>query len=118
VPCRHSFDFVLLWYLSLCTVDRRLKIGLPSRTFGGFFYDRALGRPVTLDIGFGPFKTRLLGPTEEIIAKRKEENELVDLSSPLTVLVVLTSGAVQLVGKVSGVSTKESSNHGIKCMHV
>jgi hypothetical protein len=78
-------------------------VGYPSRTFGGFFYDRALGRPVTLDIGFGPFKQRLLGPSDEVLATKKEE-ELVDLSSPLTLLVVLTSGTVQLIGKAALVS--------------
>jgi len=78
-------------------------IGIPSRTFGGFFYDRALGRPVTFDVGFGPFKSRLLGPSDEVLEANKGE-ELVDLSNPLTLLVVLTSGSVQLLGKAAGVS--------------
>lgn len=79
------------------------KVGIPSRTFGGFFYDRALGRPVTLDIGFGPLKSRILGPSDEVLAEQKEKEELVDLSSPVTLLVVLTSGTVNIVGKTAGV---------------
>ena len=76
------------------------QVGYPSRTFGGFFYDRALGRPVTLDIGFGPFKTRLIGPPDEVLEAKREE-ELVDLSSPVTLLIVLSSGTVRLVGKTA-----------------
>jgi hypothetical protein len=37
-------------------------IGFPCRLLGGFSYDRALGKPVTLDVGISPFKTRLVGP--------------------------------------------------------
>ncbi|CAB9516896.1 expressed unknown protein [Seminavis robusta] len=95
--------FILVGSTKLLTVIITyfdLLVGYPSRTFGGFFYDRALGRPVTLDIGFGPFKTRLLGPTDEVLEAQKEE-ELVDLSSPLTLLIVLTSGTVRLVGKTA-----------------
>lgn len=82
-----------------------LLLGWPSRTFGGFFYDRSLGRPVTLDIGIGPLKTRVVGPSDEVLAKKKEEEvELVDLSSPVTVLVVLLSGSVYVFGRITGVS--------------
>lgn len=80
------------------------QVGIPSRTFGGFFYDRALGRPVTLDIGFGPFKSRVIGPSDEALEQQKKEEELVDLSSPVTLLVVLTSGTVNFVGQAAGVS--------------
>lgn len=79
------------------------KVGFPSRTFGGFFYDRALGRPVTLDIGFGPLKSRILGPSDELLEQKKKEEELVDLSSPFTLLVVLSSGTVYIIGKTAGV---------------
>ena len=93
--------------LSPLTRSRKLlfaiKVGIPSRTFGGFFYDRALGRPVTLDIGFGPFKSRILGPSDELLEQQKKEEVLVDLSSPVTLLVVLTSGTINLIGKTAGV---------------
>jgi hypothetical protein len=58
---------------------------------------------VTLDIGVGPLKTRILGPTDEILEKQKREEELVDLSSPVTLLVVLTSGTIRIIGTVAGV---------------
>ena len=74
-------------------------IGLPSRLFGGFFYDRALGKPVTLDIGFGPFKTRVIGPSDE------EEIEINILKQgPLNFIIVVVSGLVKLLGQVLGVS--------------
>lgn len=37
-------------------------LGVPCRTFGGYFFDRARGKPVTVDIGMGFFKTRIIGP--------------------------------------------------------
>ncbi|KAL7569283.1 hypothetical protein ACA910_016830 [Epithemia clementina (nom. ined.)] len=72
-------------------------IGLPSRLFGGFFYDRALGKPVTLDIGLGPFKTRVLGP-------RDEDQVKVNLikQGPFNFLIVMVSGGVKLFGQVMG----------------
>mmetsp|Transcript_20530 Transcript_20530/g.50369 ORF Transcript_20530/g.50369 Transcript_20530/m.50369 type:complete len:366 (+) Transcript_20530:186-1283(+) len=39
-------------------------VGAPMRILGGFSFDRARGRPVTFDIGFGPFKTRIIGPKD------------------------------------------------------
>ncbi|CAJ1954406.1 unnamed protein product [Cylindrotheca closterium] len=39
-------------------------VGAPMRILGGFSFDRARGRPVIFDIGFGPFKTRLIGPKD------------------------------------------------------
>lgn len=89
-----------------CCTHSTIQVGLPSRTFGGFFYDRALGRPVTLDIGFGPLKTRILGPTDEIIQKKKGE-ELVDMSSPLTLLIVTVSGTIRIIGTFAGVSNSK-----------
>lgn len=97
--------FILVGSTKLLTVITTyfdLLVGLPFRIFGGFFYDRALGRPVTLDFGLGPFKTRLFGPSQEVLQKMDRGEELVDLSNPLTLLIVLTSGTVQLVGKTSG----------------
>jgi hypothetical protein len=59
---------------------------------------------VTLDIGFGPLKSRILGPADDVLAKKKEE-ELVDLSNPVTLLIVLTSGTIRIIGTFAGVSS-------------
>lgn len=75
-------------------------LGLPSRVFGGFFYDRALGKPLTLDVGLGPFKTRILGPSPE------EEQEMkVNLvkAGPFNFIIIILSGTVKLCGQVLGV---------------
>lgn len=61
---------------------------------------------MTLDIGFGPLKTRILGPTDEIIQKKKGE-ELVDMSSPLTLLIVTVSGTIRIIGTFAGVSNSK-----------
>lgn len=70
-------------------------IGLPARLFGGFAFDRAQGKPVTLDIGFGPFKTRVVGPPDE------EEQKKIDLTatSPAGIVILVVSGAVNYFGK-------------------
>ncbi len=75
-------------------------IGLPTRTLGGFVYDRATGKPVTLDIGIGQFKTRVIGPPKE------EEEKFVksDLNF-VKVVVLIVSGVTKFFGQVVGVST-------------
>ena len=111
-PLTHYFHSAMLHQIisrptNLCAIKLYYimnQIGFPSRLFGGFFYDRALGRPVTLDIGFGPLKTRVMGPSDEVLEKSRQDEELVDLANPVTLLVVLTSGGIQLVGKAAGVS--------------
>ena len=90
--------FILIGSTKIITVAvtyTDFLLGVPSRLFGGFFYDRALGKPVTLDIGFGPFKTRLIGPPEE------EEEVKVDIMSkgPASIAVVGLSGAVKFFGE-------------------
>lgn len=80
-----------------------LFFGSPARLFGGFFYDRAQGKPVTLDLGLGPFKTRVIGPPEE---------EIADLTAdPLgkgagTVAVLVLSGIIKYAGEFLRVSCK------------
>jgi len=89
-------------------------IGGPCRLLGGFAYDRSRGRPVTLDIGFGPFKKRLIGPgspqEEEMLMRKKfiegtniidEIKEELDWSNvePKTIPVVVLSGGVKLFGE-------------------
>ena len=78
-------------------------VGAPARLFGGFCYDRARGKPVTLDVGFGRFKKRLVGPPasegEDGEARSKEFGEL----NPAEVPVVIVSGAVKYAGEALGV---------------
>jgi hypothetical protein len=91
-------------------------VGFPCRLLGGFSYDRALGKPVTLDVGIGPFKTRLVGPPLE----GKAGSETGDGASGNgddsdwsrvgagNVLPVAASGTVKLVGIVLGVRRSSS----------
>ena len=83
-----------------------LLLGAPARLFGGFFYDRALGKPVTLDLGFGPFKTRVIGPPEEDI-----ENKIASKDKSTSDIVVIgVSGAVKYAGDFLKVSrTREGT---------
>jgi len=82
-----------------------LLVGGPCRLFGGFFFDRARGEPVTLDVSlFGFFKTRLVGPPvdfkEEELKKASGETKLVDFDKvePAGVPILLLSGVVKVVG--------------------
>lgn len=77
-------------------------IGVPCRTFGGFAFDRALGKPVTLDIGFGPFKTRLIGPKDSDDDKSKGEDGSLDLGDNPALTVV--TGGVKSLGEASKVT--------------
>jgi hypothetical protein len=84
-------------------------IGGPCRLFGGFFFDRALGKPVTLDVGIGPWKKRLVGPPDQAdagdggISAAEGEGGLDNLT-PTQIPVVIVSGAVKYVGEGSKVS--------------
>ena len=73
-----------------------LILGSPARLFGGCFYDRAMGKPVTLDLGLGPFKTRVIGPPEEQIEGMKADPS--EKSAP-TVIVIVLSGIVKYAGE-------------------
>lgn len=85
-----------------------LIVGGPCRLIGGFFFDRARGEPVTLDVSlFGFFKTRLVGPPvdfkEEEIKKATGQTKLVDFDKvkPAEVPLLVLSGGVKLVGDAS-----------------
>lgn len=89
-----------------------LIVGGPCRLLGGFFFDRARGEPVTLDVSFfGFFKTRLVGPPvdfkEEEIKKATGQAKLVDFDkvTPAEVPLLVLSGGVKLVGDASKVSS-------------
>jgi hypothetical protein len=84
-----------------------LFVGAPCRWFGGFAFDRARGKPVTLDVGVGPFKTRVIGPGDPK-EKTKEETleEMLDLSA-LEVKdypIVIVTGTVKAFGETSKVA--------------
>lgn len=83
-------------------------VGLPLRSFGGFAFDRAKGKPITLDFGIGPFKTRVIGPGSPKDDTNKEETleEIFDFSQVKgkDVPVALLSGAVKGVGETSKVA--------------
>jgi hypothetical protein len=89
-----------------------LLVGGPCRLLGGFFFDRARGEPVTLDVSFfGFFKTRLVGPPvdfkEEEIKKATGQTQLVDFDKvkPAEIPLLVLSGGVKLVGEASKVSS-------------
>ena len=93
--------FILIGSTKLVTVIvtyTDFLLGLPSRLIGGFAFDRAQGKPVTLDIGFGPFKTRLIGPADPKEGE-KVEFKFFEASIP-TMLVLILSGALNVFGKV------------------
>ena len=77
-------------------------LGLPARVLGGFVYDRSMGKPVTLDVGLGPFKTRLIGPPKTMGPVK--ETSLTDLG-PIGLVTALLSGIIKVLGAVVGVST-------------
>jgi hypothetical protein len=85
-------------------------VGAPFRLFGGFSFDRARGKPVTLDIGFGPFKKRLVGPPENKDADGKvisDDNDIVAIltsADPKSLPVIIVSGGVKTVGEALRVS--------------
>lgn len=78
-------------------------VGGPFRTLGGFTYDRAMGRPITFDIGIGSFKTRIIGPPEEEVMKPRK------LVGPLALILATISGGARIVGVILGVSESTSA---------
>jgi hypothetical protein len=84
-----------------------LFVGAPCRWFGGFAFDRARGMPVTLDVGVGPFKTRVIGPGDPK-EKKKEETleEMLDLSALelKDYPIVIVTGTVKAFGETSKVA--------------
>ena len=78
-------------------------LGAPSRFFGGYIFDRARGKPVTLDIGFGPFKTRVIGP-KDAPAETNSLDYSVDFDkiSAGEIPFVILSGGLKALGQVIG----------------
>ena len=89
------------------------------RALGGFFFDRARGKPVTLDIGFGTVKKRLVGPPvlDEDGGWKAENQRRLDGETLGDIVVslgdveftsfpfVALSGVLKGVGEVSGFVT-------------
>lgn len=92
-----------------------LVLGGPCRLLGGFFFDRARGLPVTLDISFfGFWKTRLVGPPIDSSSSVQSKilgpgggdgtiTKLVDFDyvKPSEIPLLLLSGTVKVVGETS-----------------
>ncbi len=85
-------------------------LGQPLRLFGGFFFDRARGKPVILDVGLGPFKTRVIGPKDTEGSEDKEKKGKLDYAvnfdeiGPEKLPVVFLSGGSKLIGQTIGLS--------------
>jgi len=80
-------------------------VGGPLRLFGGFFFDRARGKPVILDIGLGPFKTRIIGPKDGGESKTNGNYDYsvnFNETSPTELVVVILSGGIKFVGQSVG----------------
>lgn len=88
--------------------------GVPLRWIGGYTYDRARGKPVTFDIGFGPFKTRVIGPGNPKDDPYREEtlDELLDFSKieNKDIPAALLTGAVKTTGETSRVIKETLEN--------
>jgi len=82
-------------------------VGVPCRLIGGFTFDRALGKPVTLEIGIGPFKTQVIGPKKDEVTEPILDNSdasKIDISKIKVQQypVLLLSGVVKATGEISG----------------
>lgn len=101
--------------VSVVAVYGDFFFGVPCRLFGGFFFDRARGKPVTFDIGIGPWKKRLVGPpiTKEerkLEDSKKRMNDNYDLTEIVesfgnldatAIPLVFASGSVKALGEIS-----------------
>ncbi|KAL3944291.1 MAG: hypothetical protein SGBAC_001636 [Bacillariaceae sp.] len=80
-------------------------LGAPMRILGGFSFDRARGRPVTFDIGFGPFKTRIIGPKDlEVDENAGKFDFSVDMSKTemKNIPGIVFAGSVKAAGQTVG----------------
>jgi len=82
-------------------------LGVPCRSLGGFAFDRALGKPVTLDIGFSFFKTRIIGPKDEDIEEEQKSKKAAKAGGEGTIdlgdnpVLTIVTGGVKSVGEAS-----------------
>lgn len=97
--------FILIGSTKIVTVVlvyMDILVGLPFRLFGGFAFDRAVGKPVTLDVGFGPFKTRIVGPPKPKEGEAAVSEFDLTKASPLGIVLVAVSGTARIIGQVLG----------------
>jgi hypothetical protein len=80
-------------------------VGGPLRFFGGFAFDRARGKPVVLDIGIGPFKTRVMGPKDVVVDKDDDWSVNFSDVGPGDLAVIVISGTAKVVGTIIKVGT-------------
>jgi hypothetical protein len=99
--------FILIGSTKLLTVIATYTdflLGFPSRLVGGFVFDRAQGKPVTLDVGIGPwFQTRVIGPADTKAGEVPVIDFKVTEASPPELIVLFLSGIVKVFGEVLGV---------------
>lgn len=69
-------------------------LGVPCRLLGGFLFDRSMGKPLTFDIGFGRFKTRVMGPSDE------ELESISAPSNPVSLFFVAISSTTRFIGQI------------------
>ena len=101
--------FILIGSTKLLTVIVTYAdfiLGLPSRLLGGFTFDRAQGKPVTVDLGVGPFKTRVIGP-KDATKEGAEQEKFNFLNKSVPTIVVLStvlvlSGILKAFGETLG----------------
>lgn len=93
--------------ISVLVTYADIFLGLPFRWLGGFAFDRARGKPVTLDVGFGPFKTRVVGPGDAKEPQRDDTiSEMLDFNGIETkyLPIVVVTGGFKVVGETSKVA--------------
>lgn len=97
--------FILIGSTKLLTVIAAYTdfiFGVPSRLLGGYTFDRAQGKPVTLDIGIGPLKTRLIGPPDSKPGEDPKVEFNLAQTNIFTILILIISGAVKAAGELLG----------------
>ena len=88
--------------LAVLVTSADLFLGLPARLLGGFVFDRAQNKPITVDVGVGPFKTRLIGEgsAKDDLAKEPTKFDFKSIP-PAVVPVAAASGLIKGFGAVS-----------------
>jgi hypothetical protein len=98
--------FILVGSTKLLTVIftyADFLVGAPLRFFGGYIFDRSRGKPVTVDIGLGPFKTRVIGPKDAPAETNKYDYSIdMDKVSPGEIPIVVVSGSLKVFGQAIG----------------
>lgn len=101
--------FILLSSTKLITVIATYTdfiFGAPSRLLGGYTFDRAQGKPVTLDVGLGPFQTRIIGPPDTKPGEEPKVEFSLSNTNIFTIVILIISGTVKAAGELLGVSFK------------